>query len=714
MTEHPDPPRDDGPPQDAGASFMPAPRFGAPAAATVPRTEDVRITAPDLARRAAMEKTRGRLKLASIGFSFLFLAVMVKVTLATVIIPQQPTRQPRNMAQLFEPVQSRAMAQSAGARSPRAMITDRNGQRLAVSLPTVAVYANPKEMIDTADVVRRLHAALPSIAPEQLQAKLDEPDKQFVYIARQISAEEQREVNALGIPGVYFEHTARRRYPLGNTASQVLGGVDIDGKGVAGIELRFEERLTRDPTPLRLSIDVRIQNIVRDELLRAMTDFRAIGGCGIIMDVRTGEALSLVSLPDYNANVVGHATQEERFNRCVTGMYEPGSTFKLQTAAMALDYGTAQIYHEFDASRPISIGRFTINDFEGGKKRWLYLPEVLAYSSNIGAAHVAQTVGAERQRNWMRSMGMLSRTGVELPEAGLPIVQSAAAWKEVVTLTVAFGHGISVSPLHVVRGTAAIANGGMLVRPTLLAQQPGVFPPDATRIMQQGTSDMMRKLMRLVVSDGFGKLAEVPGYYPGGKTGTAEKKVAGARGYSKSGVNITAFTSVFPMHNPRYAVYMMLDEPKANASTQGYRTAGRIVAPVAGKVIERVGPMLGLMPEIAAAAQINAALAVPMQPARPPGAARTPPVYVAPKPAPDPAKVPPNGKPGRRQGSPPVAAAPPASAPARPGGTLPAATQPPAPPRAPAQPAVRDLRHEAALAPPVLPARHEGVPLATR
>ena len=609
-------------------------RFGAPHAATVPRTETVRVTAPDLERRAAMERTRGRLKAASFGFSLLFFAILVKVTLATVILPQAPSRPEPSMARLFEPTQARLA--SVGQRAPRAMITDRNGQRLAVSLPTVAVYANPKEMIDAAETVRRLKMVLPGLDAAQIQARLVAADKQFVYLARQVSPEEQREINALGIPGIYFEHTARRRYPLGNTASQVLGGVDVDGHGVAGVEMRFEDRLTKDPTPLRLSIDVRVQAIVHDELTKAMVDFRAIGGTGIVMDVRTGEIIAMVSLPDYNANLVGLATQEQRFNRAVTGMYEPGSTYKLQTASMALDAGVAQIWHEFDASHPLSIGRYTISDFEGGKKRWLYLPEVLAYSSNIGAARVALTVGAERQRTWLRNMGMFERTGVELPEAGRPLVQSAAAWKEVVTMTVAFGHGISVSPLHVVRGTAAIANGGILVRPTLLAQEPGVFPSDATRIMQQSTSDLMRRLMRLIVTDGFGSLAEVPGYYPGGKTGTAEKKVAGARGYSKSGVNVTAFTSVFPMNAPRYAVYMMLDEPKANASTQGYRTAGRVVAPAAGKVIARVGPMLGLMPEIANAAQINAQLAIPLQPARPANGARTPPVYVAPKPAPPP------------------------------------------------------------------------------
>jgi cell division protein FtsI (penicillin-binding protein 3) len=493
-------------------------------------------------------------------------------------------------------------------------------------------------------------------------------------------------VNALGIPGVYFEPTEHRRYPMGRAAAQVLGGVDVDGHGVAGVERFFDQRLHDDPSPLRLSIDVRIQDVVRDELSKAMEDFQAIGACGIVMDVRTGEVLAMVSLPDYDANMVGSAAPDDRFNRAVTGMYEPGSTFKLQTAAMALDGGIAHIWDEFDASRPIQIGRFTITDFEG-KHRWLYLPEVLAYSSNLGAAHIAQAVGAERQRAWLRGMGMFNRIGIELPEAGLPIIPPAANWKEATTLTVGFGHGIAVSPLHVVRGTAVLANGGIMLQPTILAKTaPGAAntgdfpvnsiqqlpPPPGERILQTSTSDTIRKLMRLVVTDGYGKPAEVPGYYVGGKTGTAEK--VGAHGYKKH-TNVAAFMSVFPMNAPRYAVYMMLDEPKANASTHGYATAGWVAAPAAGRVIGRIGPMLGLLPDLVDAEAIRQALYIPLQPGRPAGAPRTPPVAAASPEAPPP--------PGPRQ--------------PRAGQPIPASAQP-----IPARAAPHDQRHEASLEPPAL------------
>ncbi len=351
-------------------------------------------------------------------------------------------------------------------------------------------------------------------------------------------------------------------------------------------------------------------------------------------------------------------------------MYEPGSTFKLQTASMALDSGLVNIWNEFDASHNIHIGRFTITDFEG-KHRWLYLPEVLAYSSNLGAAHIAQQMGAERQRNWLRGMGMFGRVGIELPEAGQPIIPAAANWKEIVTLTVGFGHGIAVSPLHVVRGTAAVANGGILVKPTILLPSTDSTAEVGNRVMQAGTSDTMRKLMRLVVTDGFGKTAEVPGYYPGGKTGTAEK--VGAHGYKKH-ANVAAFMSVFPMNAPRYAVYMMLDEPHANASTHGYATAGWVAAPAAGRVIARVGPMLGLLPDIADKEAIDRALHIPLEPGRPAIGAR-PMVNAAPaKPA-----VP---VPASAKGGEPVPAVP--------------ASQP--------RPAMRDMRHEASIDPAPLAA----------
>ncbi len=594
--------------------------------------QTVRVTAPDLVRRDVLEKTRVRLLIAAGGFAILFLAVMVKLAAATIIVPVQPRWAEKTAAPLPEPGPASAAQDTApdvdATPHTRAMITDRNGEILAVSLPTAAIYANPKEMMDVEDVAQKLKAILPRLDLDVVRARLGS-GKQFVYIARGVSPREQLAVNNLGIPGIYFQATERRRYPQGRVAAQVLGGVDVDGKGVAGVERFFDKRLSDDATPLRLSLDVRVQSVLHDELDAAMTEFHAIGACGIVMDVRTGEVIAMVSLPDYDANKFGEATADERFNRAVTGMYEPGSTFKLQTAAMTLDTGAGHLWSTYDAAHDIHIGRFTITDFEG-KHRILTMPEVIAYSSNLGAAHMAVSVGAERQRAWLQQMGMFGRVGIELPEAGQPIVQPASNWKEVTTMTVGFGHGIAVSPLHVVRGTAAVANGGILLRPTILAVDPAAGPVEGTRVMQQSTSDIMRKLMRLVVTDGYGKPADVPGYFVGGKTGTAEK--TNGHGYKKH-TNVSAFMSVFPMNAPHYAVYFMLDEPKGNASTGGFSTAGAVSAPAAGKVIARIGPMLGLMPETANAAAIQASLAMPLQYPRPAGW-REPPAMPVKAPAP--------------------------------------------------------------------------------
>jgi cell division protein FtsI (penicillin-binding protein 3) len=670
--------------------LTPARRFGAPREASVPRMEHVRVTAPDLARRAAMEKTRGRLVLAAAGFAVLFGAVAIKLADATVLDPVQPKAVATRRADPPPPPPGEAGAKvlpaslDLGPHAARAMVTDRNGQILAVSLPTAGLFANPSQIIDPADAAHRLVSVLPRLDEATVRERLSESTKQFVYLTRQITPKEELAINALGIVGLEFQPTERRHYPLGRVAAQVLGGVDIDEHGVAGVEKFFDARLREDPQPLRLTLDVRVQTVVREELLAAMTEFQAIGGAGIVLDVRTGEVIAMVSLPDYDANDYAHASPDEQADRAVGRVYEPGSTFKLQTASMALDSGIVNIWNGFDATYPIRIGRFTINDFEG-KHRFLYVPEVIAYSSNIGAAKMAQVMGAERQRAWLQRMGMLARVPIELPEAAATLFPSERNWGEAATLTIGFGHGIAVTPLHVVVGTAAVANGGVLLRPTLVLPADDAPPRTGIRVMQAATSDTMRKLMRLVVTEGFGKAAEVPGYYVGGKTGTAEK-VSG-HGYNHHS-RVSAFMSVFPMNAPRYAVYMMLDEPQADASTHGYATAGWVVAPAAGRVIARAAPMLGLLPDTDDEAAINAALAIPLEPARPPGARAALPEKAWP---PGPAEGTPMARTApARLGAPASPAATPATVahPALPSSPLPA-------PPAQAVPMVRDLRHEA-------------------
>lgn len=608
----------------------PARRFGSPREANVPRVEDVRITAPDLQRRAVMDATRGRLVIAAAGFAALFCATTAWLSVVTVIAPHtpklamldRPVRPPEPPA--IAPVIAPAAAPPIEApRSSRAMITDRNGEVLALSLPTATVVADPRLVlgpVDAADAARKLKQVLPQLDEAVVKARLLEAGKQSVYIAREITPRQELAINDLGIPGIGFEPTERRRYPLGRVAAQVLGGVNVDGHGSAGIEKQFDARLLSDGTALKLSIDVRAQAVVRDELSKAMVEFQAIGGAGIIMDVHTGEVIAMVSLPDFDINEPRGTVADQRFNRAVSGVYEPGSTFKLQTVSMALDSGAVHIWNGFDATYPIKIGRFTINDFEG-KHRWLAVPEIIAYSSNIGAARMAEATGTVLQRAWMQKLGMMDHTGIELPEGARTLFPPVANWKEAATLTMGFGHGIAVTPLHVVVATAAVANGGVRLRPTLLAQGSDDLRPQGQRVMQQSTSDIVRKLMRLVVTQGYGKAAEVPGYFVGGKTGTAEK--AGAHGYSKHD-NVSAFMSVFPMNAPRYAVYIMLDTPRANAQTHGYATAGWVSAPAAGRVIARVAPMLGLLPQIDQAPVIEASLAIPLQPGRPAGAPATP------------------------------------------------------------------------------------------
>lgn len=390
----------------------PSRRLGAGSADAVPRMETVRVTAPDLDRRAAMEVTRSRLVLTAAGFLALFLAVVLKLADATVIQPVKPRRPEHPIAQMVQKPQQ----MDADLLAQRAMITDRNGQILAISLPTAELYADPRQVMDPAAIVTKLQQVVPDLDVEAAERRLNEQGKQFVFLARRITPQQEIEINNLGIPGIDFEPTEERHYPMKNVAAHVLGGVDIDEHGVAGVEKWFDKRLMSDPTPLRLSLDVRVQAVVRDALQSAIDEFKAEGGAAVVMDANTGEVLAMVSLPDYDANDFGDAPADARFNRAVSGAYEPGSTFKLQTVAMALDSDVIHLWDQFDTVHPIHIGRFTITDFETDTHN-LEVPEIVAYSSNIGASHIAVLVGAERQRAWLKKLGFFVRSPIQLPES---------------------------------------------------------------------------------------------------------------------------------------------------------------------------------------------------------------------------------------------------------------------------------------------------------
>jgi cell division protein FtsI (penicillin-binding protein 3) len=414
-------------------------------------------------------------------------------------------------------------------------------------------------------------------------------DRSFVWVKRNLTPRQHYAVNRLGIPGLYFQREERRVYPHGPLAAHVLGFTDIDNRGIAGVEQHFDRRLKDDHQPLALSIDIRMQHVLREELARAVAEFSALGGGGVILDATSGEILAMVSLPDFDPNAPGVASPEARFNRNTLGVYEMGSVFKIFTTAMALDSGVTSLSGGYDASRPIRVSRYTITDYHP-KKRWLSVPEIFMYSSNIGSARMALDVGPERQRDFLGRLGMLKPLALELPELGEP--QGPSAWKDLATMTIAFGHGLSVTPMHMAAGVSAIVNGGRLI-PTTLTRRDPRQPVAGVQVIRPDTSEAMRRLMRLAVERGTGKNADVPGYRVGGKTGTAEK-VAGRR--YKHNALFSSFVAAFPIEKPRFVLFIALDEPQATKATHGFATGGWIAAPVAARVIERVAPIAGVAP----------------------------------------------------------------------------------------------------------------------
>lgn len=527
------------------------------------------------ARKQAMETGRNRLLVTGIVLSLAFAAIGVRLVDLTVF---QAGGEPR-LAQI-EP--------NPEVASGRADIVDRNGILLATSLPTASLFADPSAVLNAQEVADKLITELPELNRQELLGKLKTKSR-FVWITRNLTPKQHYKVNRLGLPGLGFQRGERRVYPHGRLAAHALGLTDVDGRGIAGLEQNFDRAL-RAGNRIQVSLDIRIQSMMRQELAAAVREFRAIGAAGVVLDANSGELVSLVSLPDFDPNEPSSAGPETAFNRVTKGVYEMGSTFKLFTAAMALDSGTVDLNSSYDASQPIKISRFTIRDFHA-KNRWLSVPEIIVYSSNIGAAKMAVDVGTKTQRDYLDRFGLLRPAALELPEVGKPLVPKR--WRKINTMTIAYGYGIAVSPLQLASGVAVLVNGGRYVPPTVLKTVAG-NSSTGKRVLSEETSELMRGLMRLVVTNGTGRKAAAKGYIVGGKTGTTDKLAV--RGYRKNAI-LSSFVGAFPMNAPRYIVLVMVDEPKGNKRTFNYATGGWVAAPAVGRVVQRMASLIGMAPD---------------------------------------------------------------------------------------------------------------------
>lgn len=479
-------------------------------------------------------------------------------------------------------------------------IVDRNGEVLATDIKTASLFAEPRRIVDADEAIEKLSTVLPEIDYEQTYHKL-KSGAGFVWLQRQLTPKQQADIMQLGIPGFGFRTEKRRFYPSGETSSYIVGLTNIDNQGISGMEKYIDEQglsdlqasglaVAKDLKPVKLSIDLRVQHVVRDEIAAGLERYRAIGAGAVVLNVKTGEVVAMASVPDFDPNNPYNAQEKDRLNRMSAGLYEMGSTFKSFTSAMALDSGKATMNSRFDASHPIRVGHQAIHDFHG-KNRVLSLPEVFLYSSNIGSAREAELVGIEGHREFLHRLGILERMQTELPEVARPT--EPKVWKQVNSFTIAFGHGVSTTPLQAAVGCAALMNGGYLMNPTFLVRTQQEAMAIAKKVVSDKTVEGMRYLYSLNAEKGSARNARVPGYRVGGKTGTAEKVINGR--YSKD-LNFNTFVAAFPMDDPQYLVFTIADAPhpeKPGMTDVAAANAGVI----AGNIIRRSAAMLGVKPD---------------------------------------------------------------------------------------------------------------------
>ncbi|WP_341874497.1 penicillin-binding protein 2 [Methylobacterium nodulans] len=540
--------------------------------------------------RFAVERSAARVNLVGLVFAAVFAVIAGRLVL-TAALPEEPSSSAQRVA-------------AAAATAIRPDIIDRNGEILATDIRTVSLFAEPRNIYDKDEAVELLTAVLPQLNARELREKLS-TKKGFVWVKRELTPKQQAEIHRLGIPGIGFLPDHKRVYPNGVAAAHVLGFANLDNVGIAGMEkyidktglkdlnnLGFIEK-SADLAPVQLSIDLRAQHAVRDELAWGMGHYRAKAAAAMILDVNTGEVIALASLPDFDPNEPADALNPDRINRMNVGVYEMGSTFKAMTLAMALESGKFTVNSTFDTRGGVlHWGRQKIHEYHG-TNRVITLPEVFTHSSNIGSAKMALGVGVPGHKAFLRKMGLLDRMRTELPESAEPIIPPR--WTEINTITIAFGHGLAVAPIQAAAAVGAITNGGFLITPTFLKRDEAAAREKATQVLTPQTSEAMRFIMRLNATEGSAKKAAIPYYFVGGKTGTAEKVIGGR--YVKNRL-FTTFMAAAPMDKPKYLFVTIMDEPQAVASESGgYATAAWNSGVVTGRIIARVAPILGLPPQ---------------------------------------------------------------------------------------------------------------------
>jgi cell division protein FtsI (penicillin-binding protein 3) len=536
------------------------------------------------AERASLARSRTRHRLACLAFALGFVAIAVRLVTLGFTDVELGSNGLRDISTTVH----------------RPDILDRHGRLLATDIKGATLYADPAKVIDPDELVEQVASVLPDIDTAELRQRLRQ-GKRFVAIRRELTPKQQAEIYELGQPGLGFIEEYRRVYPMGATASHVVGHVNVDNKGLAGIEKFIDDnpQLAMSAPEnavggeaVTISLDLGVQHVLREELVNAMTLYRAKAASGVVLDVASGEVMAMVSLPDYDPNHREQALDKDRLNRLTSGVYELGSVFKVLTLAAALDGGSATMRSSYDASQPIHVGRFTIRDFHG-KRRRLTVPEIFIYSSNIGAAKAALDLGIERHKDFLGRLGLLDRLSTEIGETAAPLVPSP--WGRLNTITIAFGHGLSVTPLQFAAATLPLVNGGFDVKPTFLPRTRAAGLSQSKSVIKPSTSQAMLQLLRLNVLKGTGKRAEAEGYRVGGKTGTAEKVV----GHSYQGsALLNSFLATFPTDAPEYVVLVTLDEPKRVPETHNEATAGVNAAPTVGRIVARIAPILGVQPKL--------------------------------------------------------------------------------------------------------------------